>query len=419
MKTIFKRRLGLVFLSLLLLEAANHPVFGNVTAAIVDPINVAAAANGGTASASTTADNYTPDAVIDGDRKGLNLTSGGAWRDATPGVFPDWVQVNFVDVMSIDEISVVTQQDQWWNPIEPTETTAFFNNGITSFEVQYWNGSSWVTIPGLVETNNSKVWRRFDFPRIDTDRIRVLIKAAKSSVSTVVEVEAIGVPATAPDPNPTPTPTPVPESVKAVLAGLGIFFDQDNNVGFGTTEPVFNDDGTTGAFVGKFVAIDGHLTGAAAYLGLGGTVPNPSDRVGALNFYNWAMGGVDHRTASIFSFNGPTLGTGTLEFATAPNFIGPVRRVQIAATGEMGINHLANKGTQLTVMGQSTAANTHALAVLDGADRLTFTVQDDGQLVVGRPGQGIVLRSPNGLVCRKLVIDDGGELVVQSMPSCP
>ncbi|HEY0728606.1 MAG TPA: discoidin domain-containing protein, partial [Pyrinomonadaceae bacterium] len=348
--------LTLIFVSPLLAFASN------ATAPHADRINVAAAENGGIASASSTADNYTPDAVIDGDRKGINLTTGGGWRDETPGAFPDWVQVEFNGVMSVDEVSVFTQQDTWWSPLEPSPTLAFFNNGVTSFEVQRWDGEKWITIPGVLITNSNLVWRRFTFPKVDTDRIRVLIHAAKIPNSTIVEVEAFGVPAVPPDPNPTPAPTPVPGSVEADLAARDIFFDQDNNVGFGTHTPIFNDDGTTGAFVGRFVAIDGRLTGAAAYLGLGGTVPTPGDRVGVLNFYNWAMGGADHRTAGIYSFNGPQLGTGTLEIATAPNFIGPVRRMQIAHTGEIGINHLASTGNQLTVMGKSTASTTKALS---------------------------------------------------------
>lgn len=383
-----------------------------------DRINVAAAENGGIASASSTADNYTPDAVIDGDRKGINLTAGGGWRDETPGVFPDWVQVDFSGVMSIDEVSVFTQQDTWWSPLDPTPTMPFFNNGITSFQVQSWDGENWITIPGAAVTNNNLVWKRFTFGTVTTDRIRVLINSAKIPSSTVVEVEVFGVPAV-PDPNPTPTPTPAPPGLDEALAARDIFFDADNNVGFGTHTPIFNDDGTTGAFVGRFVAIDGRLTGAAAYLGLGGTVPNPGDRVGVLSFYNWAMGGADHRTAGIYSFNGPQLGTGTLEIATAPNFIGPVRRIQISHTGEVGINHLASTGNTLTVQGKSTAVNTKALAVVDNQDRPTLTVHDNGQVVVGRPGQGLVLKSPNGLICRKLVIDDAGNLQVQNMPSCP
>lgn len=402
----------LIFVLPLFAFASNAPT------PAADRINVAAAENGGIASASSTADNYTPDAVIDGDRQGINLTSGGGWRDETPGVFPDWIQIEFSAVMSVDEVSIFTQQDTWWTPLEPTPTMPFFNNGVTSFEVQRWDGEKWITIPGAAVANNNLVWKRFTFAPVATDRIRVLINGAKIPSSTVVEVEAFGVPAV-PDPNPTPTPTPAPGGLEEALAARDIFFDSENNVGFGTHTPIFNDDGTTGAFVGRFVAIDGRLTGAAAYLGLGGTVPTPGDRVGVLSFYNWAMGGADHRTAGIYSFNGPQLGTGTLEIATSPNFIGPVRRMQIAHTGEIGINHLASTGNTLTVQGKSTAVNTKALAVVDNQDRPTLTVHDNGQVVVGRPGQGLVLKSPNGLICRKLVIDDAGNLQVQNMPSCP
>ena len=380
-------------------------------------INVAAAANGGTATASSTLAGYTANAVINGDRKGLNLTTGGGWRDDTPGIFPDVVEVEFASATNIDEVSVFTQQDTWWSPVEPTETLNFFNNGITAFEVQFWTGSTWSTIPGAIVTGNTRVWRRFNFPTINTEKIRVLITASKLAHSTVVEVEAWGVTGT---PGPTPTPTPNPNNdLEAALAARDIFFDNDNNIGFGTTNPIFNDDGTTGAFVGKWVAIDGRLTGAAAYLGLGGTVPNPGDRVGVLNFYNIAMGGVDHRTAAIYSFNGPQLGTGNLEFYTAPNSSGPVRRMQIGPTGEIGINHAAGAGTMVSIMGKTTTESTKALVVLDGQDRSMLTVRDDGQITVGTPGQGIVLKSPNGLVCRKLVIDDTGTLIVQPMGSCP
>jgi hypothetical protein len=234
-----------------------------------------------------------------------------------------------------------------------------------------------------------------------------------------VEVEAFGI-AVEPTPDPTPTPGPTPSGdLEAALAARDIFFDAENNIGFGTFNPIFNDDGTTGALVGKWVAIDGKVPGAAAYLGLGGTVPNPNDRVGVLNFYNHAMGGADHRTAAIYSFNGAQIGTGTLEFYTSPNFIGPVRRMQIGPTGEIGINHAAGTGSMVSIMGKTSTSNTKALVVLDGQDRSTFTVRDDGQVIVGRPGQGIVLKSPNGLVCRKLVINDAGQLVVQDMGSCP
>ena len=414
-----------ILVAILLLTAFLSTWYTNTTwtthaaSAADQRINVAAAENGGVAVASSTKEaDFPVSAVIDGDRKGISWGSGGGWADGTPRAFPDSVQITLNGLVALDEIDVITIQDSWWAPSEPTESMLFFNNGPTGFEVEYFDGLNWVNIPGAVVTGNNKVWRKFTFAPIVTDKIRVLINSAKSVSSILIEVEAYGVPA--PDSTPTPTPTPpIFDDLAGALAHHDIFLDANNNVGFGTQQPIFNDDGTTGAFVGNWVAIDGKLPGAAAYLGIGGNVPTLNERVGSLNFYNVAMGGPDHRTATIFSFNGPTLGTGTLEFSTSPNFTGPVRRMQISPTGEIGINHLAGTGTMLQIMSRTSDASTHALGVLNGADRPLLTVRSDGQVSVGQPGQGIVLKSPNGQVCRKLTIDDSGNLVVANMASCP
>jgi len=383
--------------------------------------NVAAAVNGGVAVASSTkSDQFPASAVIDGDRKGSGWGAGGGWADDTPGEFPDSVEITFAGEMSIDEVNVVTIQDMWWTPSEPTESLNFFNNGVTAFEVQYFDGASWLTVPNGAVTGNTKVLRNITFSPVKTDKIRVLIGASKSSNSLLIEVEAYGVPVPPPPPDTIPAPLPLPlDDLAAALAQHDIFIDANNHIGFGTQQPIFNDDGTTGGFVGKWVAIDGKLPGAAAYLGIGGTIPAVNERVGSLNFYNLAMGGADNRTAAIFSFNGSKLGTGNLEFYTAPSFIGPVRRMQIGPTGEIGINHTANTGTILQVMGKTSDATGHALGVLNSADRSLFSVRNDGEVMVAQPGQGIVLKSPNGQICKKLTIDDGGELVVQTMASCP
>ena len=281
-------------------------------------------------------------------------------------------------------------------------------------------GSNWLPLPNGTVSGNTKVWRKITFPAVNAEKIRVQINAAKAPNSILLEVEAYGVAAIPPPAEiPVPTPLPFPDDLAAALAQHDIFIDGNNHIGFGTQQPIFNDDGTTGAFVGKWVAIDGKLPGAAAYLGLGGTLPTPNERVGSLNFYNLAMGGADNRTAAIFSFNGAKLGTGTLEFYTSPNFIGPVRRMQIAPTGEIGINHTANSGTMLQVMGRTADASAHAFGVQNVLDRPVFTVRNDGEVTVAQPGQGLVLKSPNGQICKKLTINDNGEFVVQSMPSCP
>ena len=190
--------------SSLLVLAAMQPV-----ARGQERINVAATANGGTAVASSNKDdNFSVSAVTDGDRKGMGWGAGGGWADGTPGQFPDSVEIEFTDVMIIDEVNVFTMQDTWWNPIEPTESMNFFNNGVTGFQVQYFTGTEWVTIPGGLVTGNTKVWRRFTFAPVNAAKIRVVCNSAKSPNSILIEVEAFGVPLDAPPPAPTPTPTP-------------------------------------------------------------------------------------------------------------------------------------------------------------------------------------------------------------------
>ncbi|HHW01105.1 MAG TPA: discoidin domain-containing protein [Clostridiaceae bacterium] len=154
--------------------------------------NVALVSNKAIATASSQySDNYPAEAVINGERKGINYNNGGVWMDGTPGTYPDWVQIEFNSTYSINAINVYTVQDNLNNPQEPYLELGFTQNGITEFEVQYWNGSSWVTIPGGSVSGNDKVWRRFKFEPVTTNKIRVLITGAKGGYCRLTEIEAI------------------------------------------------------------------------------------------------------------------------------------------------------------------------------------------------------------------------------------
>lgn len=85
-----------------------------------------------------------------------------------------------------------TVQDNWQNPSAPTEAMTFSAYGLTGYEVQYWSGSSWVTVPGGSVTGNNKVWRKFTFSPITTSKIRVLTNASGDGYSRLTEVEAWG-----------------------------------------------------------------------------------------------------------------------------------------------------------------------------------------------------------------------------------
>jgi hypothetical protein len=159
------------------------------------PRNVALASNGATATATSELDaGRAANAVINGDRRGLHWGSdpstGSGWHDATANAYPDRVQVNFSGSKTINEINVFTIQDNFTSPVEPTETMAFSLYGVTAFDVQYWNGASWVTVPGGSVTGNNKVWRKFTFSPITTSMIRVSVNNALAGHSRIVEVEA-------------------------------------------------------------------------------------------------------------------------------------------------------------------------------------------------------------------------------------
>src|SRR6185369_2308571 len=157
--------------------------------------NFALASNGGVASASSTTPNagfpgynFLPGTAIDGDRKsGVNF-----WRDDTANTYPDWLQVDFNGTKTISEIDVFTMQDNDQNPSDPTLAMTFVEDGITAFDVQYWNGSAWVTVPNGSVTGNNKVWRQFTFSAIATNKVRVQVNNALNSRSRIVELEAWG-----------------------------------------------------------------------------------------------------------------------------------------------------------------------------------------------------------------------------------
>lgn len=165
--------------------------------------NYARDINGGTASGSTTYPlyNFGASNAIDGDRTGANW--GGSpfsgWNDGTYFSYPDILEVDFNGSKAIDEINVVTLQNNWATAGEPDLTTPATGEGILDFDVQYWNGSAWTLVPGCNGgptgcsiTGNDKAWQQFLFPIIQTTKIRVVVNNARNGFSRIVELEAVG-----------------------------------------------------------------------------------------------------------------------------------------------------------------------------------------------------------------------------------
>ncbi|MDO9102086.1 MAG: hypothetical protein Q7U50_07505, partial [Candidatus Nitrotoga sp.] len=133
---------------------------------------------------------YPASAVNNNQRTGAPWGNGGGWRDGTSNTYPDWVQINFNGTKVVDRVVVYTLQDNYTNPIEPTDTLTFSTWGVTDFTVQGWDGSTWITLATV--SGNNLVKRTVSFAAFTTNRIRVNITGALSGHSRITEIEAWG-----------------------------------------------------------------------------------------------------------------------------------------------------------------------------------------------------------------------------------
>ena len=192
-------------------SAQSNPVSATTMSAITSS-NIALASVGAVASASSTYSSAFPVAAVnDNQRTGINWGNGGGWNDATINTQPDWVQINFNGTKTIDRVVVYTIQDNYTNPIEPTDTLTFNTYGVTGFTVQGWDGSAWVTLATV--SGNNLVKRTVSFVAFTTDQIRVNVTSALAGYSRIVEIEAWSTTASGTGPD-TTSPT-VPTGLSA------------------------------------------------------------------------------------------------------------------------------------------------------------------------------------------------------------
>lgn len=157
--------------------------------------NYALTTSGGTATGSSeyASGGFPAVSAINGDRTGGNWggTTGG-WNDNTRDVQPDSLEVAFNGAKTIDEIRLFTLQDQYTNAQEPTPAMTCTVYGIQDFDVQYWDGSQWITVPGGSVIGNDRVMRVFTFSPVTTTKIRVVVNTVRVHFSRIVELEAYG-----------------------------------------------------------------------------------------------------------------------------------------------------------------------------------------------------------------------------------
>ena len=175
-------------------------------------VNVAAAANGGTVSASSRYSSLSAASyATDGNRRASS--SANSWADGTISVYPDWLRVDFNGSKSIGQIDIFTGQTNGAVDPTPTMTSGY---AIADFQVQYWTGAQWTTVPGGSVTGNQNVWRTFKFTPVTTSAIRVLITRSGTSLSRIGEIEAY---AASSSPAPVPPPAPTGGNVASAING--------------------------------------------------------------------------------------------------------------------------------------------------------------------------------------------------------
>jgi len=83
-------------------------------------------------------------------------------------------------------------QNNWTTAGPPDLTTPATGEGILDFDVQYWDGSNWITVPNGSVTANDKAWRQFTFTAVTTMKIRVVVNNSRNNWSRIVGLEAYG-----------------------------------------------------------------------------------------------------------------------------------------------------------------------------------------------------------------------------------
>jgi flagellar hook-associated protein 2 len=145
--------------------------------------NVALASAGASVTASSTfGPEYSADSVIDGAYSSLLWGQGGGWADGTPGVFPDFLEIDLGVERTIDRIGLYTINSEQY----PAESY-----GVRDLEVLYWDSveSAWVNL--FTVTDNTQEYISQTFDPVTTNKIRVNITGSNDDQhSRILEVQA-------------------------------------------------------------------------------------------------------------------------------------------------------------------------------------------------------------------------------------
>ena len=126
---------------------------------------------GGIATASTTLATNIPDKAIDGNK----TSPTSKWISATQDQNPYW-QVDLLQVCKIDKIRIYTD-------------SVFGHYPVSSYRVEYWNGSNWVQFIDV--TGDTSELKTHEFTPLKTSKLKLSFPGVKWS-QRIFEFEAYG-----------------------------------------------------------------------------------------------------------------------------------------------------------------------------------------------------------------------------------
>ncbi len=119
--------------------------------------------------------------VLTDDTSGRNWEHRGGWNDATPGVFPDWLEVDLGRPREVLRIVVATHPQA-------------HRFGIREFDIACREGDGWRTL--VTEHSNYRAVNEYEVGPLRTDAVRVTVHASHdagpSAYSRVVAVRVLG-----------------------------------------------------------------------------------------------------------------------------------------------------------------------------------------------------------------------------------
>jgi len=136
-----------------------------------------------------------PAELVDGDLAQPGWNGATAYNGTNARLAPgDCIQLGpqLPGTVAIEQIVVVSRQDDWQHAVDPTPDMEFTKHGAVDFEVSYStdNATNWDYVPDGIVTGNNKVMRVFDLisPEKLTNLSVLICKTADDNTSPLVEI---------------------------------------------------------------------------------------------------------------------------------------------------------------------------------------------------------------------------------------